>query len=167
MFITELLAKHHSKAKFNCGKKLLDNYLHGQANQDMKRKLAACFVCLDDESGLIQGYYTLSNNSIPLEKVPENFRKKLPPSYTSVPTTLLGRLAIDQRFQGQGLGKLLLVDALQRSYLNGQQIGSYAVVVDPIDAVAEHFYQKYGFILLPNSGKMFLAMKTAEVLFKK
>ena len=145
---------------------MLDQYLHKQANQDIKRKLAACFVIKEVPTNLIKGYYTLSNNCIPLDLVPNEIQKKLPTSYKTIPTTLLGRLAIDQKFQGQGIGRLLLVDALKRSYKLSKTIGSFAVVVDPLDAAAEKFYTKYGFITLPDSKKMFLPMKTIGQLFE-
>ena len=145
---------------------MLDVYIHNQANQDVKRKLSACFVINEKETNLIKGYYTLSNNSIPSKFVPNQIQKKLPRSYESIPTTLLGRLAIDNRFQGQGIGKLILIDALKRSYEISKTIGSFAVIVDPIDQDAENFYEKYGFIKLPDSGKMFLPMKTISQLFK-
>jgi len=60
---------------------------------------------------------------------------------------------------------MLLIDALRRSYEISKSIGSFAVVADPLDEDAEGFYNKYGFILLPDSHKMFLAMKTIEGLF--
>lgn len=164
--ISEPLNSKHKKSDFSCGKEMLDNYLHKQANQDIKRKLSVCFVIKEVETDLIKGYYTLSNNSIPLEFVPNEIRKKLPRSYEVIPTTLLGRLAIDNKFQGQGIGKLILVDALKRSYELSKTIGSFAVVVDPIDKDAERFYDKYGFIKLPDSGKMFLPMKTIGQLFE-
>ncbi len=164
-FRTEPLSPAHPKSDFSCGKDLLDEYLHKQAGQDIKRKLAACFVLKDKESKLIQGYYTLSNASIPLDQVPEAVRKKLPRSYRYLPATLLGRLATDTRFQGHGIGKILLIDALKRSYLASATIGSIAVVVDPLDEAAEAFYAKFGFIKLPDSGKMFLTMKTIAQLF--
>ena len=164
--ISEPLNSKHKKSDFSCGKEMLDNYLHKQANQDIKRKLSVCFVIKEVETNLIKGYYTLSNNSIPLEVVPNEIRKKLPRSYEAIPTTLLGRLAIDNKFQGQGIGKLILVDALKRSYELSKTIGSFAVVVDPIDKDAERFYDKYGFIKLPDSGKMFLPMKTIGQLFE-
>jgi len=63
------------------------------------------------------------------------------------------------------LGELLLMDALKRSCDVARQIGSMAVVVDPLDKEAERFYQKYGFILLPDSGKMFLTMDSISQLF--
>ncbi|MBX2930897.1 MAG: GNAT family N-acetyltransferase [Chitinophagaceae bacterium] len=161
----ELLDKKHKRNEFDCGKELLNNYLKFQAGQDIKRKLSVCFVMLDKHSQNIQGYYTLSNNSIPLSDFPERIQHKLPKSYLSIPTTLLGRLAIDKRYQGKGIGKILLIDALKRSYDISHKIGSFAVVVDPIDKEAEKFYEKYDFISLPNSRKMILAIKTLKELF--
>ncbi|WP_228442061.1 GNAT family N-acetyltransferase [Chryseobacterium nematophagum] len=107
----ELLDKIHKREDFDCGKELLTNYLK-QVGQDIKRKLSACFVLSKNES-IIQGYYTLSSSSIPLSSFPEHTQKKLPKSYNSIPTTLLGRLAIDKKYQGQGIGKILLIDALK------------------------------------------------------
>src|SRR5690554_742319 len=164
--ISEPLNSKHKKSEFSCGKEMLDNYLHKQASQDIKRKLSVCFVIKEVETDLIKGYYTLSNNSIPLELVPNEIRKKLPRSYEAIPTILLGRLAIDNKFQAQGIGKLILIDALKRSYELSKTIGSFAVGVDPIDKDAERFYDKYGFIKLPDSGKMFLPMKTIGQLFE-
>lgn len=161
----EVLDKKHNKNEFDCGKELLNNYLKNQAGQDIKRKISACFVLSESDTNLIQGYYTLSNNSIPLSDFSEKSQKKLPKSYTSIPTTLLGRLAIDIKSQGKGIGKILLIDALKRSYEIAKEIGSFAVVVDPIDEEAEKFYQKYGFIKLPDSEKMFIAMNTLKLLF--
>jgi predicted GNAT family N-acyltransferase len=163
----ELLDKKHNRKAFDCGKELLNNYIKIQAGQDIKRKLSACFVLAEKETNCVQGYYTLSNNSIPLSCFPEQINRKLPQSYESIPTTLLGRLAIDKKFKGKGLGKILLIDALRRSYAISKEIGSFAVVVDPIDRVAELFYEKYDFIKLPDSEKMFIAIRTLKELFEK
>ncbi|MHA8067409.1 GNAT family N-acetyltransferase [Aquirufa sp. ROCK2-A2] len=130
----------------------------------MKRKLAACFVYLDSQEQDIIGYYTLSNTSIPLDYFSEPIRKKLPPTYRSIPTTLLGRLAIDQKYQSHGHGEKILMHALTKCYETSLQIASFAVVVDPIDHAAAQFYQKYDFISLPDSQKMFLPMKVIEEL---
>jgi predicted GNAT family N-acyltransferase len=160
----ELLDKKHNRNDFDCGKELLNNYLKYQAGQDIKRKLSACFVLSNTNN--ILGYYTLSNNSIPLSSFPAEIKKKLPKSYTSIPTTLLGRLAIDVKSQGKGIGKILLIDALKRSYEISNDIGSFAVVVDPIDDEAEKFYRKYDFIKLPDSKKMFISINTLKQLFE-
>ncbi len=144
---------------------MLDSYLHRQAKQDVKRKLSACFVVPDLSNQRIKGYYTLSNSSIDYKVVPNNYKTKLPRAYSSIPTTLLGRLAIDSRYQGQGLGKILLIDALKRCFDTSSIMGSYAVIVDPLDEDAEAFYHKYGFIKLPDSAKMFIPMDTIKHLF--
>ena len=165
--LTENLRSSHNKKNFSCGKEMLDNYLQRQANQDIKRKLSACFVLVDNKKGMIKGYYTLSNSSIRLDDIPEKIKKKLPESYSSLPTTLLGRLAVDNHYKGKGIGKLLLIDALKRSFVTSKSIGSFAVIVDTLDEEAKKFYTKYGFIILPDSGKMFLPMKTIAQLFEK
>lgn len=163
-FLTVPLAPQHNRADFTCGNAHLDNYFRKQAKQDIKRKLAACFV-LSDADNHVKGFYTLSNAGISRRYIPEDISKKLPRAYDSLPVTLLGRLAINEKDKGKGLGKLLLVDALKRSYDVSQVIGSMAVVVDPIDENAVAFYKRFGFITLPDSGKMFLSMKTVEQLF--
>ncbi|HSU28697.1 MAG TPA: GNAT family N-acetyltransferase [Chitinophagaceae bacterium] len=163
-YLTTLLATSPEKAKFSCGKAMLDNYIQKQARQDVKGKVAACFILSGDDKE-IKGYYTLSNGSIPNSQLPGSILKRLP-KYQDLPVTLLGRLAVDNKFQGQKLGKLLLLDALKRSYDATSNMGSMAVIVDPIDQEASDFYARYGFIQLPDSGRMFLPMTTIEQLFK-
>lgn len=165
---TVSLTSKHNRDNFECGQESLNDYLKKQANQDIKKKLAACFVMTERDSERldVKGYYTLSNSSIPRENVPEKYQKKFPRSYYSIPATLIGRLARDVSTTGKGVGEFLLMDALYRSYLASQELGSFAVVVDPIDEKAENFYNLYGFVKLPDSGKMFLAMRTIEQLFK-
>ncbi len=160
-----LLDKSHNRTKFDCGKKSLDNYIQQQVSQDVKKKLAVCFV-ISDESNIVKGYYTLSNSSISQNDIPEKFSKRLPGSYGNIPVTLLGRLAVDKSIFGKGIGEYLLMDALKESYrVSKKAIGSFAVVVDPIDNEAISFYEKYDFIMLPSSGKMFLSMNTISKLF--
>src|ERR1700744_213100 len=148
-YFTILLNSDYHKQQFQSGTQQLDNYLHQQAGQDVKRKLTAVFILPGDEY-IIKGYYTLSNDALSRNNIPEHLLKKLPPAYANLPVTLLGRLAVDKSFQGQSLGALLLIDALKRSYNTAVgSIGSMAVVVDPIDEKAHSFYLKYGFINLP------------------
>jgi GNAT superfamily N-acetyltransferase len=155
----------YNRSDFSCGKIALDDYFHKQVCQDIKRKLSVCFI-LPSIDHNIKGFYTLSNDSIPQEVLPDEIKKKMPKSYINLPTTLLGRLAVDKKFKGQGIGALLLLDALKRSYdISSKNIGSMAVVVNPIDEEAFNFYKKYGFIELPESGRMYLSMKTISELF--
>ena len=161
----QLLDKKHEKSKFDCGFELLNNYIRQQAKQDVNRDLSACFV-LADEDNIVKGYYTLSANSIKRTDFPDELAKKLPPSYADLPTTLLGRLAVDNSLKGKGYGAILLFDALNRSWKTATSVGTMAVVVEPIDENAQQFYSRYGFLLLPTSGKMFLPMKTIKELFE-
>ncbi len=164
-YLTQPLNSLHRKKDFTCGKKLLDDYFQNQAKQDVKRKLSVCFV-LADKDNKVKGYYTLSSTSVNRALLPEKIIRKLPPSYHNLPATLLGRLAIHNAHKGQKLGELLLIEALKRSYdISANNIGSMAVIVDPIDNDAIQFYSKYGFILLPDSKKMFITMESIAGLF--
>lgn len=167
-FTAELLDASHDRTDFSCGKESLDHYIRFQVNQDVKRKLSVCFVVADKhkEPFTVIGYYTLSNGGIPREAVPEKYQKKFPSSYRSIPTTLIGRLARDQRAVGKRMGEFLLIDALFKCHNSAKTIASFAVIVDPIDDEARSFYSKYGFITLPDSQRMFLSMKKVRELFK-
>lgn len=148
------------RESFSCGQSALDDYLKRYITQDIKRSLVAAFVLYDSDQGIL-GYYTLSNSSIPRQDVILEFQKKIG-IYGFIPVTLLGRLAVDYRLKGKGFGKILLVDALKKAYEVSQTtIGSFAVMVDPIDDLAAAFYSKFGFIKLDN-GKMFLPMSLVK-----
>mgnify|MGYP000274190830 CR=1 FL=1 len=164
--LTQTLKTIHRKKDFYSGNVQLDTYLQKQANQDIKRKLSACFVLIHEDTNTIKGFYTLASNSVPQDWIPSKIKQKLPKAYSSIPTILLGRLAVDISFQKQGIGKLLLIDALRRCHQISKSLGSFAVVVDPIDNQADQFYNKYGFIKLPDSGKRFLPMNTINQLFQ-
>jgi GNAT superfamily N-acetyltransferase len=153
----------HNRAAFNCGVPELDNYLKVQATQDQKRNVSQPYV-LTDEAGTIYGYYTLSSGSVNLEQLPETARKGLP-HYPQMPVILLGRLATDQRFQGQGIGASLLADALKRSYEVSQSIGALAVVIQAKNDQAASFYRKHEFISSQTDPHvLMLPMKTIATL---
>jgi ribosomal protein S18 acetylase RimI-like enzyme len=155
----QLLEKTHNRKDFSCEDDSLTEYIRKQVSQDIRRRLAACFVAVDNKQNVI-GYYTLTSESLGRELIPDKYLKQLPESYNA-PVILLGRLARDIKAKGTGLGEYLLLDALFRSYkLSNENIGAMAVVVDPINEKAAEFYKKYGFEQLPDSEKMFLPMKT-------
>lgn len=163
-FWIEPLAAKHNRAAFSCGVGALDNYLHNQAGQDLKKRAAVPFV-LTNDGKTVAGYYTLSQFAVELDAVPQEIAKKLP-KYPMVPATLLGRLAVSNEYRGQKLGELLLMDALKRSLDSSIQVASAAVVVDAKDDAAITFYKKYGFLDLPKiERRLFLPMGTIEQLF--
>lgn len=134
------------------------DYLREQATQDVRRRVAACFVALAGGQG-IAGYYTLASASMLLADLPVEMGKKLP-RYPTVPTVRMGRLAVDQAFKGQGLGGALLADALNRAARS--EIAAYALMVDAKDEAAAAFYRHHGFIALPDSPlTLFLPLATA------
>ncbi|TAK97231.1 MAG: GNAT family N-acetyltransferase, partial [Verrucomicrobia bacterium] len=148
----------HHRDEFSCESPELTEFLRTRARKEAKSRTSACFVIVPvADPGQIAGFYTLSATTIELEKLPPEFTKKLP-RYPRVPATLLGRLARALAFKGQGIGDLLMVDALKRAYENSSVIGSVAVVVDPKDAHAAKFYGTFGFQPLDGQ-KMFLPMK--------
>ena len=133
------------RAAFSCGKPDLDNYLKTQASQDMRRQLAACHVLIDqDHPSQIVGYYTLSTADVAFTDLPHEMRKKAG-RYKAVPAILLGRLAVDVTFQGQGIGKVLLVDALLRTLELSAQVGIMLFIVDALEESVVMFYEKYDF----------------------
>lgn len=155
--------KKYNRNAFYCDVDSLNNYIHHQVSQDIRKKLATCFVILDDKQNII-AYYTLSSSGLKREVIPDKFKKRVPHHY-SIPVILLGRLAIDNKHTGKGLGEFLLINALKRALETSEKsIGAMAVIVDPIDHLAFSFYEKYGFITLEDSGKMFLPMHVIKKL---
>ena len=156
------LCDHHDRAAFSCGVQALDRYLQKQAGQDQRKNIARVFVKEGPEPHIIAGFYTLSSLGVDVGDLPEDRRKKLP-GYPVVPATLIGRLAVDQQFRGQGIGSLLLIDAISRIDRVSRQIASYAVIVDAKDDVAKSFYRHFGFIEFQSaSNRLFLPLETAR-----
>ena len=145
-FLVAPLEAGHDRTTFNCGSAPLDHYFQQQVTQDVRRRVAACFVALREQR--IAGYYTLASASLLLADLPARVGKKLP-RYPTVPAVRMGRLAVDQTFKGQGLGGSLLADALDRAARS--EIAAHALMVDAKDDSAAAFYQHHGFIALPDA----------------
>jgi predicted GNAT family N-acyltransferase len=156
-----ILDKTHNRNAFECEEQQLTDYIKKQVSQDIKKKLAVCFVAIDSDNNVI-GYYTLSSESLGREQIPDKYLRKVPQNYNA-PVILLGRLARNITAKGTGLGEHLLLDALFRAFtLSEESIGAMAVIVDPMNQFAIKFYEKYGFEQLPDSEKMFLPMSTIK-----
>lgn len=140
-FIIEPL-RAHERSSFRCGAEALDLYLRERASQDVKRMLANCFVLVEIATSAVAGFYTLSASSVPATEVPTEILKRLP-RYPVLPAALMGRLAIDRRFQRRGLAAALLADAAKR-VLRGDMM-AFGLIVDAKDESAAAFYQLQGF----------------------
>ena len=154
------LGAGHDRQAFDCGQPALNTYLQRQASQDVRRRIAQLFVATSaDPPNRIAGYYSLSAASFERRDLPAEAAKRLP--HYPVPAALLGRLAIDQACQGQGLGELLLLDALHRTLRASAALAVHAMIVDAKDAAAARFYARYGFIAFPSQPlRLFLPMET-------
>lgn len=158
----EPLSPHHDRAAFSCGVDQLDRYLREQASQDQRRRVAAVYILSSEGSDIVAGYYTLSSCSIEPSELAPHVAKRLP-RYPALPGTLIGRLAVDQRYQGQGLGTRLLGEALERAYSLSAQVGSVAIVVDAKDEPAARFYERHAFRRFAIQPlRLYLTMATLE-----
>jgi len=165
-FLITALDAAHDRSRFDCGTPALDRYLREQVSQDIRRRVAACFVAITDELR-IAGYYTLATASVPLVDLPDPLRRKLPLN-ASVPAIRMGRLAVDGAFKGQGLGGALLANALRRAIAS--DIPAAVLIVDAKDDTAAAFYRHYGFLQLGEASReegglrLFLPLATVKRL---
>jgi GNAT superfamily N-acetyltransferase len=141
----EPLGPQHNRPEFSCGEAALDEYLKMKASQDAKRNLARCSVMVPQPgANRLLGYYTLSAHTIDLTELDAGSARKLR-AYPALPAILLGRLAVDSRFQGARLGWLLLMHALRTALEVSYQAGTMSVVVDALNERAAGFYADIGF----------------------
>ena len=160
------LASMHARTEFSSGNAALDDFLRHYARQYEKRSLGQTYVATTSgREEQVLGYYTLAAGSVPFRDLPNSLAKRLPKH--PVPVILLGRLAVDRSAQGRGLGRMLMVDALNRARALSRQLGVHAVEVVAIDEAARTFYLKYGFEpLLDDPLHLFLPISTIEKAFR-
>jgi GNAT superfamily N-acetyltransferase len=126
--VIEPLGSHHDRQAFSCGEPTLNAYIQRHASQDVRRRVAQIFVAVGDTRDQIAGYYSLSATSFEKGELPLSLAKRLP--HYPVPAAVLGRLAVARRYQGQGFGETLLLDAVRRVIQASAAMAVYAVVVD-------------------------------------
>jgi len=154
----------HDRTSFTCGRTSLDRYIREQAGQDTRRRMARVYVLVDVSTETVAGYYTLSNYAIEATSLPPEITKRFG-RYATLPATLLGRLALDRRYQERKVGGVLLRNALKKSLEVSEQIASCGVVVDAIDDDARGFYEHHGFArFLDHDYKLFIPMDTVRKL---
>ena len=164
--VIEPLDQRHNRTAFSCGLPELDRYLAQQASQDVRRRIARVFVCTANDSHEVLGFYTLSAVSINLASLPKELSRKLP--HHPVPCALIGRLAVNRASQGQGLGRMLLADAVKRVVAAGETVAMHALIVDAANDGARHFYQGFGFMPLTDEPmRLFLPLDHAALRSSK
>jgi ribosomal protein S18 acetylase RimI-like enzyme len=152
-FGIETLQDHHGRAGFHCGSEPLDRYFREQVTQDVRRRATACYVALAPEGGRIAGCYTLATGGVPLAETPGPLARRLP-RCPSVPVARMGRLAVNEAFQGGRLGAALLWDAAARAARSEMIV--FALVVDVKDDAAASFYGHHGFVGYGSSPRQLL-----------
>lgn len=160
----EALAAHHAQESFDCGRTALNDWLIRHARQAQGSGSARTFVVADD--GRVVAYYSLAVGQIDTADVPERVRKGM--GQYPIPVILLARLAVDDSYQGQGIGAGLLRDAIRRTLAVAEQVGVRAIMTQPIDETASRFYQAFGFIRSPTAANYWLLLlKDARRLLEK
>ena len=141
----EKLRPDHRIEDFDCGREELNRYLLRYAWQSQQAGAAQTYVGVAGHA--IIGYHTLAVGQVAHEEAPERLTKGL--ARHPVPIMLLARLAVDGRWQGRGVGKALLKDAMQRTLQAADIAGIRAFAVHAKDEEARSFYQKFDFIPSP------------------
>ena len=152
------LTGHHNRNAFDCGVEVLNNWLRQTALQHQLKGISRTFVATPSSEFVVEnyqalgyediaitsivGFYALAAAFVCLEDLPGDLAKRYP---RQVPVTRLGRLAVRADMQGQGLGSLLLADAVNRAHSAAQAVGSAGIFVDAKDPKSAQFYQSFGF----------------------
>ncbi len=156
--VFEPLAPRHHRAAFDSGDPALDDYLRQRATEDVRRRTARVFVAIDPAQDLVVGYYSLSAASFLRENLPEPLARRLP--RYPIPAAILGRLAVERRWQRRGLGALMIADAIKRLIRASQSLAIFALIVDAKNDGAKAFYQRMGFHPFPESpDRLFLPLE--------
>lgn len=140
------LTSRHDLEDFQSGEETLDTWLRERAIDNMTMGASRTYVICPSGSRKVIGYYAICMGQIFNQEVIGSMRRNMP---RQIPAVILGRLAIDKKWQGRGLGKALLQDAVQRASRASQEVSARLLVVHAISAEAEAFYSHHGFVRLP------------------
>lgn len=147
-------------AGFRCGQTALDDYIARYASQDERRGIARVFIAAPEDDGQrLAGFFTLSAGSVDCLELPAALARKLP--RYPVPVALIGRLTVDQRFQGKGLGSILLADACRKVAQASAVLAVAGLVVDAKDESAAAFYRHFGFMPMQGQARRLLLPASA------
>ena len=155
------LTTAHDLAAFDCGVPELDDWLRRRALKNEGRFSRTYVVCEDQA---VVAYVGISNGAIERAAAPGRTRRNAP---DMIPVSVIGRLAVDRRHAGRGLGADLLGDALRRIAVASQSIGIAAVLVQAKDEQAKRFYLRHAeFLEYPEGSRtLFLPIETVVAAF--
>lgn len=163
-FRLERLAKSHPRRAFQCGQTDVDDWLKTNALQNQTKHLSATRV-LVDAIGRIAGYYTLATGQIDFSDLPAEEARKLPRRL--LPVAVLAWLGVSQERQGQGLGRLLLAQALRDCNEAGKTFAFVAIILDCVNDTAKDFYRRFDFAELPGHPyRLFLTAARLEAMMQ-
>lgn len=150
------LTGHHDRTRFDSASAALDRWLRETAGQHQEKNLSKTFVAVSEEDPeRILGFYALTVCEVASGDLPPSLARRLP---RTLPGVRLGKLAVDRSVQGQGLGEILLVNAIERTRSIMTQVGIHALFVDAKDERAAKFYRHFGFQSFPDQ-PLTLALK--------
>lgn len=159
----ELLAKAHDRDGFDCGSEPLNLFLKQIARQHAERGISRTFVLVDEAAPApkpILGFFSLNICQLKSESLTDQEARRLPRDVAGV---RLGRLAVAKTCQRQGLGKVLLVAAMEKFMEIFNMAGGIGLFVDAKDQGAKRYYEQFGFVALPsNELELFLPVKTIQ-----
>lgn len=135
------LAPDHDCSAFDCGHPELADWLRRRARANEDAQGSRCFVVREGKR--VIGYYALAAGSVQRAHAQGTVRRNMP---DPIPAIVLGRLAIDLQWQGQGMGADLLRDAVLRALRASREIGARVLLCHAIDAQAKTFYLRHGFV---------------------
>lgn len=143
-------------ASFECQSDALTGWLRVHAWASHQGRSARVYVLIDTTANLIAGYYCLSASSVEHAKAPARVGKGL--AQYPIPVVLIGRLAVDRRYEGQGLGRFLIRDAFHQVLRTDDTLGIRAVMVQAKNEALAAFYRKLGFETADSSSRLFFYM---------
>ncbi|MEE4359543.1 MAG: GNAT family N-acetyltransferase [Desulfococcaceae bacterium] len=165
MLKIEVLRRDHDRAGFDCGNEALNQYIRNIARQHLSKGISRTFVIIDENfQNVILGFYTLTACEIHAEKLPRKYAKKYPPK---IPAAKLARISVSKDHQRQGLGALMMIDAIKRVMSVSEHLGITGFFVDAKDSEAKAWYHQYGFMELPdNPLELFLPLPTLKTVLE-
>lgn len=163
----EPIAKRHNRDGFDCGEEALNTFLRRHARKSHELGGSKTFLAIDDgDNEIILGFYSLTTASIEYARTPQVIRRGL--AHHEVPGFRLARLAVDRRFQGQGLGGQLLLSAGERCLLVAAEVGGVALAIDAKNERAAQWYVSYGAVPLTDAPlSLLLPLATIEAALRK